>query len=142
MRGSLRKKLIFSYLSIVALFAGGVIVTMFIVGGVGDRTKLLVDRYWQDSNLIAQVHSLLSDVALFLNLPPEQPATAATQRELQIKIDQLIAQIATSGFHEEFRNQQIARLKQLKVSLAGPIEMLHRLERAEPGGGRCLDPLD
>lgn len=141
MRGSLHKKLIFSYLSIVALFAGGVIVTMFIVGGVGDRTKLLVDRYWQDSSLIAQVHSLLSDVALFLNLPLEQPTTAVTQSEIQGKIDQLIAQIATSGFHEEFRNEQISWLKQLKVSLTEPIEIIHRLDLQNQAADSALSPL-
>jgi hypothetical protein len=85
-RRSLRKQLLISYLAIVALFTGGVIVTLFFIGEVGDRTRLLVDRYWHDSTLISQVHSLLSEVALFVNLSPENPATATAQSELQIKI--------------------------------------------------------
>ncbi len=141
LRNSLRKWLLISYLAIVALFTGGVVLTLFIIGGVGDRTKLLVDRHWHDSNLIAQVHSLLSDVALFLNLSPEDPATATAQRELQRKIDELIAQIASSTFRENFRSQQIAQLTQLKVSLAGPIEVLTRLERQNQAADNALKPL-
>lgn len=141
MRRSLRKRLLISYLAIVTLFTGGVVLTLFIIGGVGDRTKLLVDRHWQDSNLIAKVHSLLSDVGLFLNLSPEDPATTAAQRELQGKIDELIAQIASSTFREDFRSQQGAQLTQLKVSLAGPIEALARLERQNQAADNALQPL-
>lgn len=141
LRRSLRKRLLISYLTIVALFTGGVVMTLFIIGGVGDRTKLLVDRYWQDSNLIAQVHSLLSDVALFLNLSPEDPDTSAAQEELQGKIEGLIAQIASSTFREDFRSQQVAQLTQLKVSLAGPIEVLARLERQNQAADDALKPL-
>ena len=141
MRRSLRKRLLFSYLAIVALFTGGVVLTLFIIGGVGDRTERLVDRYWQDSSLIAQVHSLLSEVALFLNLSPEAPATAAAQRELQGKIDELTMQLAASTLREDFRNQQVAELRQLKVSLAGPIEVLALLERQNQAADDALAPL-
>lgn len=141
MRRSLRRRLLISYLAIVALFAGGVILTLFIIDGVGDRTRQLVDRYWRDSQLIAQVHSLLSDVALFVNLSPEDPATAAAQRELQGKIDGLIAQFVRSSFREDFRRQQVEQLVQLKVSLAGPIEVLARLELQNRAADDALHPL-
>ena len=72
---------------------------------------------------------------------PEDPATAAAQRELQVKIDQLIAQIANSTFREDFRSQQVAQLAQLKVSLAGPIEVLDRLERQNQAADDALNPL-
>jgi len=130
-----------SYLAIVALFTGGVVLTLVIIGGVGDRTRLLVDRYWQDSNLIARVHSLLSEVALFVNLSPEDPATAVAQSELQVKIDELITQIASSTFREDVREQQVALLTQLKLSLVEPIEVLARLERQNQAADDALQPL-
>jgi PAS domain S-box-containing protein len=132
---------LFSYLTIVALFTGGVVLTLFIIGGVGERTRLLVDRYWHDSSIIAQIHSLLSEVALFVNLSPEEPETAIAQRELQDQIDTLITQISTSTFREDFRTQQIAELSQLKVSLTGPIEVLARLERQQQMADDALKPL-
>ena len=140
-RGSLRKRLLISYLAIVALFTGGVVLTLFIIGGVSERTSLLVDRYLQDNNLLAQMHSLLSEVAQFVNLSPEDPATAAAQHELQVKIDRLSAQIAGSSFREDFRSQQVAQLTQLKVNLAGPIEVLARLERQNQAADDALKPL-
>lgn len=141
MRRSLRKRLLTSYLILVALFAGGVMLTLFSVSKLGEQTEQLVDRYWHDNNLIANIHSLLSEVALFLNLSPENPETAAAQRELQGKIDQLIRQIADSTFREEFRSEQVAQLNQLKVSLAGPVEVLNRLERQNQAADEALHPL-
>lgn len=141
MRRSLRKRLLLSYLAIIALFTGGVVLTILMVGGVGDRTKLLVDRHWSDSTLIVEVHSLLSEVALFLNLSPGDPATTVAQRELQGKVDALMTQISGSSFREDFRSQQVAELAQLKVSLAGPIEVLARLERQNQEADDALAPL-
>lgn len=141
MRRSLRNRLLASYLILVALFGGGVVLTLLSVRELGQRTELLVDRYWHDNNLIAKVHSLLSEVALFLSLSPEDPETSAAQRELQEKIDQLIGQISGSTFREEFRNQQVALLTQLKGSLTGPVEVLSRLEHQNRMADDALQPL-
>jgi PAS domain S-box-containing protein len=140
-RRSLRKQLLISYLAILALFTSGVILTLFTIGEVGERTRLLVDRFWQDSSLIAQVHTLLSEVALFVNLSPENPATAPAQSELHANIDRLITQIASSSFREDFRTQQVEQLSQLKASLAGPIEVLASLERQNQAADAALTPL-
>ena len=141
MHRSLRNQLLVSYLILVALFGGGVVLTLLAVRELGQRTELLVDRYWQDNNLIANVHSLLSEVALFLNLPPEKPETAVTHRELQKKIDYLVEQFTNSSFLEEFRNEQVAGLNQLKVSLTGPVEVLHELERQNQAADSVLSLL-
>ncbi len=141
MRRTLRNRLLFSYLLLVALFGGGVVLTLFSVRELSERTERLVDRYWQDNNLIARLHSLLSEVALFLNLPPEQAATVAAQHELQEKVDQLIEQIAASTFREEFRSEQVAQLTQLKTGLTGPVEVLSRLERQQQVADDALQPL-
>ena len=138
---SLRKRLLVSYLTIVVIFVVGVVATLLLINGVGERTRLLVDRYWQDNNLIAQTHSLLSEVALFLSLSPDAPEAVAVQDELQKKIDQLISQLTTSTFREDFRSQQIAQLTQLKVSIAGPIEVLARLDRQNREADDLLQPL-
>lgn len=138
---SLRKRLLVSYLAIVVIFVVGVVATLLLISGVGERTRLLVDRYWQDNNLIAQTHSLLSEVALFLNLSPDAPEAAAVQDALQKKIDQLISQLTTSTFREDFHSQQIAQLTQLKVSIAGPIEVLARLDRQNREADDLLQPL-
>jgi PAS domain S-box-containing protein len=117
------------------------VLTLFTVGEVGERTRLLVDRFWHDRSLIAQVHSLLSEVALFVNLSPENPATAPAQSELHANIDRLIAQIASSTFREDFRTQQVEQLTQLKASLAGPVEVLANLERQNQAADDALVPL-
>ena len=141
MRRSLRNRLLASYLVLIALFGGGVVLTFFSVRGLGERTEGLVDRYWHDSHQIAGIHSLLSEVALFLALAPESPETADAQRELQEKIDLLIEQLAISSLREEFRNEQIEGLTRLKAGLAEPIVLLSRLERQNHEANAALAPL-
>lgn len=141
MRRTLRNRLLLRFFLVIALFTSAVVLTLFIVDEVSERTKLLLDSYWQDNNLIAQVHNLLGDVALFLNLPPSHPDTTATLHQLDSKIDTLIAQIAVSTFREDFRNKQIDHLRQLKKSLAAPVEVLHRLEQQNQAADAALQPL-
>jgi len=138
---SLRKRLLVSYLTIVAIFVGGVVATLLLISGVDERTQLLVDRYWQDNNLIAQIHNLLGDVTRFLTLSPGTTETTVVQRELQVKIDHLVAQLASSTFQEEFRSQQISQLSQLKSSLAAPLEALARLDRQTRTADTLLEQL-
>jgi len=83
----------------------------------------LVNHYWQDNDLIAQVHNLLGDVTRFLAFSPETTETSVVQGELQVKIDHLVVQLASSTFQEEFRSQQIAQLSHLKFSLAAPLTL-------------------
>jgi len=141
MRKTLRNRLLLRFFLVIALFTSGVVLTLFNVENVSKRTKLLLDNYWQDNNLIAQVHNLLSDVALFLNLPPSHPDTTVTLKQLDDKISNLIAQIAISSFREDFRNKQIAHLRQLKSGLAAPVEVLRRLEQQNQAADAALQPL-
>lgn len=141
MRRTLRNRLLLRFFLVIALFTSGVVVTLFIVEEVSERTKLLLDNYWQDNNLIAQVHNLLGDVALFLNLSPSHPDTTATLQQLDDKIDNLIAQITVSTLRKDFRDKQIAQLRQLKANLASPVEVLQRLEQQNQAADAALQPL-
>ncbi|NJC87877.1 MAG: PAS domain S-box protein [Desulfuromonas sp.] len=129
MRKTLRNRLLVRFFLVIALFTSGVVLTLFIVDEVGGRTKLLIDRYWQDNNLIAQVNNLLGEVTLFLDLPPGHPEASSTLRQLQTGIDALIGQIAVSTFREDFRKHQVAELRQLKINLGASAEILGRIEQ-------------
>lgn len=141
MRRSLRNRLLVSYFVLVALFGGGVVLTLLSVRELGERTERLVDQHWQASRLITAVHSLLGEVALYVTISPEAPEAAAAQRALQERIDQLMAQFSASNFPGEFRDEQIERLRQLKSDLAGPVEVLIRLEHQNQQADEALLPL-
>lgn len=129
MRKTLRNRLLSRFFLVIALFTSGVVLTLFIVGEVSERTNLLIDRYWQDNLLISQVHNLLGEVTLFLDLPPGHPEAATSLRQLGEEIDTLSGQIAASTFREDFRDLQVTELRQLKINLAGPAEILSQIER-------------
>lgn len=142
MRKTLRNRLLVRFFLVIGLITGGVVLTLFIVDEVGDRTTLLIDRYWQDNNLIAQVHTLLGEVTLFLDLPPGHPEAASSLRQLQGEIDKLSGQIAVSTFREDFRSHQVAQLHQLKASLSGPAEILGQIERQNREADALLRKLE
>lgn len=141
MRRTLRNRLLVSYLLLVALFGGGVALTLFVVKGLGRHSELLVDRYWQESQLLNGVHDLLSEVALFLNAAPEEPESVAVQVALQKKIDDLVGAITSSSLRDDFRGEQVERLGQLKAGLAEPFAVLARLERQTQVADEALVPL-
>jgi len=63
LRSALWKQRPVGYLSLFTRFAG-VVLTLLSVRELGQRAELRLDRYWHGNNLIAKVHSLLSEVAL------------------------------------------------------------------------------
>jgi len=141
MRKSLRNRLFVSFFLVVAIFAGGVGLTLTFVHEVKTRTELLLTRYWQDNVLISQIYNLLSDVSLFLSRAPDNPENPEVLQELQARILQLKDKVAQSGFREEFRSSQVAQLQQLHTNLVGPVEVLNRLQQQTQAAEEALVPL-
>ncbi|HAD04353.1 MAG: hypothetical protein A2091_13810 [Desulfuromonadales bacterium GWD2_61_12] len=141
MRKSLRNRLLISFFMVLAIFAGGVGLTLTLVHEVKTRTELLLTRYWQDNVLISQIYNLLSDVSLFLSRAPDNPENPTVLQELQNRIIQLMDKVEKSGFRDDFRSSQVAQLQQLHINLVGPVEVLNRLQQQNQAAEAALDPL-
>lgn len=140
MFSSLRHRLIFGFTAVILLFAGGVLITLLIVDKIGEHTEQLVNRYWMDSILIGKTHALLGEVALYVSGAAEKESLERS-RELQDKIAHLIGEIEASSFRHDFRKEQSERLRQLRASLSGPVELLNRLKNENSAADAALGRL-
>ena len=131
MHRSLKVRLLIYFFSVIGFISCGTLFSLIVISNVENSSKLLIDRYWQDNNLIPQIHSLLGEVLLLLELPPEHLETTAARRQLLGEIDKLSAAISNSTFQEDFRTQQSTRLRQLGRSLESTVETLKQIETRE-----------
>ena len=141
MFSSLRYRLMFGFFFIILLFASGVMLTLFVVSRLGDRTELLVNRHWKSNILIGKTHDLLGEVAIFISRAPYDQNSANKSRELQLGIDKLVDEIDDSAFREDFRREHGMLLLKLRDNLSGPIELLRHIEEENRKADAALESL-